>query len=173
MYITLTITRFADKRDSTYRIAPRDGGSRDIVLNTANMSDILVNPDDDTKSIFKYFDNPRDRRESWALVHANNTVAEIIAAADTDFHSNMITLPIHKHNNPDEVTVDHTMPVEAITYVDRYNPDPANYCWICYYNAAFKRREVLCHYSMEDIPDIAEFGSTTSSTTDTTRGGQE
>jgi hypothetical protein len=137
------------------------------------MSDIIVDPDNAAHSRFKYFDNPRDRRESWSTVWCNNTVAEIIAAADTDFHSNMITIPIHKHNNPDEATVDHTMPVEALTYVDRYNPDPANHCWICYYNAAFKRREVLAGLSMEDIPDIAQYGSTTSSTTDTTRGGQE
>jgi hypothetical protein len=172
MYITVRVTRFADKRDSAYRVAPADGGYRDIVLNTDRMSDILVDPSDATKSIFKYFDNRLDRRESWALVHANITVAEIIAAADTEFFSNMITLPLHKHKDPNQATVDHTMPVEAITYVDRYNPDPDNHCWICYYNAAFKRREELCGLSMEDIPDIAEHGHTTSTTTETTEQRQ-
>lgn len=160
----LEITNWSDKRDSAYRIAPADGGHRHILLNTdEHMSDILVDPSDANKSIFKYFDNPKDRRESYSVIHANNTVASIIAAADTPFDSNYITLPIHKNNNPEAATVDTTIPVTSLSFADRCNRDPNNHCWVVYYNAAFKRREVLTHLSIEDLEYLSETGSTTAS----------
>jgi hypothetical protein len=37
-----------------------------------------------------------------------------------------------------------------------------------YYNAAFKRREVLADLTIEQLEDIAETGATTTTTTTTT-----
>jgi len=162
-YKILDITRFADKRDSAYRVAPADGGSRKYLLNPSHITELIVDPSSASKSIFKFFDNHLDRRESWALVHANNTVASIVAAADTPFDSNMITIPIHKNNNPLNATTDFTMPSDCISFATPYNPDPNNHCWIVYYLSAFKRREVLAHISLEDLEYLSETGSTTAS----------
>lgn len=172
MFFIATITNWSDQRDSAYRIAPTDKlGYREILLNPNRISD-LVEAGDSTiqipKSVFKYFDNPLDRREKWGVVKANIAVSTIINAADTAFASNMITINIHKNNNPDNATVATTIPVSCIAYADRYNPDPDNHCWIVYYNAAFKRREVLADLTIEQLEDIAETGATTTSTTTTT-----
>jgi len=171
MYKICTVTNWSDSRDSTRRIAPADvSGSRQILLNPNRFSDIKVRDLTlvTSKSIFKFFDNHLDRREGYSVVKADDPVVSLITAADTAFHSNMITLPIHKNNNPDNATVDHTMNVDCIAYADSYNPDPTNHCWVVYYNAAFKRREVLTSYNIDQIADIAETGSTTTTTTSTT-----
>lgn len=159
----LKITNWSDSRDSTRRVNVMDNGHRDILVNPNHMSDILVDPSSASKCILKYWDNHLDRREGYSVIHADNTVASIIAASDTPFDSVMITLPIHRHNNPEEKTVDTTIPVKCLAYADRYNPDPNNHCWVVYYNAAFKRREVLTHLSIEDIEHTSETGSTTHS----------
>jgi hypothetical protein len=166
-YFITRITSWSDQRDSTRRIAPADHGHRHILLNPDRISDLIADPNDATHSHFKYFDNPWDRREKWSYIKCTDSVANLVAHSNTDFFSNMITLAIHKANNPNNPTVDHTMPVEAISYADRYNPDPDHHCWVVYYNAAFKRREVLCHMSIEDLRDYGESGSTSTTVTTT------
>ena len=94
MFFITTITNWSDQRDSAYRIAPPDKlGYREILLNPNRISD-LVEAGDSTiqipKSVFKYFDNPLDRREKWGVIKANIAVSTIINAADTAFFSNMI-----------------------------------------------------------------------------------
>jgi len=167
-YFIATVTNWSDQRDSAYRIAPADSGSRQILLNPNRISD-LKEADDSTiqvpKSIFKFFDNHLDRREKWSTIKANIAVSSIIAAADTPFASQMITINIHRDNNPNKATVATTMPVACIAYADDYNPLPDTHCWIVYYNAAFKRREVLADLTIEQLEDIAETGTTSTTTT--------
>ena len=116
MYVILAVTSWQDQRDSSYRVAPTDRPPthhRHMLLNTSHMSEIKAH--NTTGAIFKYFDNPLDRREGPSTVKVTNSVASIIAAADTTFESNMITLAIHKANNPDNATTDHTIPVESLS----------------------------------------------------------
>jgi hypothetical protein len=160
-FIVCALTEFKDSRDSGYRVNLLDGGTRNFLLNPSHMSEIVVDPTSALKSKFKYFDNHLNRREGYAKVKANVTVAVLQTAADTAFDSNFITLPIHRDNNPDKATTDFTMPVDCISYATAYNPDPTNHCWVCYYLAGFKRREVLCHLSIEDIEYLSATGSTT------------
>lgn len=171
-YIIIPITSWSDSRDSAYRIAPTDkAGYREILVNPNRFSEIVEAGDNTVplpKTIIKFFDNHLDRRERYSVLKTNTAVATLVAAADTDFFSTMITINIHKNNNPDAATIATTMPVTAIAYADRYNPDPDNHCWIVYYNAAFKRREVLADLNIEQLEDIAETGSTTTTTTTTT-----
>jgi hypothetical protein len=162
-FFLATVTDWKDKRDSAYRIAPADAGHRHILLNPNHIGE-LKEGDDTTVQIptswFQYFDNHLDRRESFSYIKANIANSTIITAGDTAFHSNMITLPIFKHNNPDNDTVDITIPVSCIAYVDRYNPDD-NYCWVVYYLAAWKRREVLTAYTLEQIELLGNHGTLT------------
>ncbi len=162
-YVVIKITNWSDQRDSAYRIAPADGGHRHILINPNRISDLIVDPADSDHCIFKFFDNFMDRREKWSTIHAEITVAELIAAADTAFESTMITLPIHKHNNPANATVDHTIPVYALAYADDYNPLASNHCWVVYYDGAFKRREVLTNLNVKQLEGFAETGNTSTS----------
>jgi hypothetical protein len=167
------VTSWSDERDSAYRIAPSDrSGYRTILLNPNRISDLLV-ADNNTlaipRSIFKYFDNNLDRREKWGTIKADMAVSTIIAAADTPFFSSMVTINIHRNNNPHAATVATTIPWACLAYADDYNQDD-EHCWIVYYNAAFKRREVLADLTIEQLEDIAETGDTT--TTTTTPAGQ-
>jgi hypothetical protein len=172
MFVLANVTSWVDKRDSSYRVAPSDvSGYRTFLLNPNRFSDIIVGSDNSLavpRAWFKFFDNHLDRRESWGYIKANIAVSTIIATDNTDFFSNMITLPICRNNNPDALTVDTTLPVECIAYFDRYNPRPTEYVWMVYYNAAFKRREVLVKYNIEQVEDILETGTTSTTSTTTT-----
>jgi hypothetical protein len=176
MFILLNVTSWADERDSAYRVSPVDetlNGYRTFFINPNRISDLIVGQDNSLavpRAWFKFFDNHLDRRERWSYIKANIAVATIIATADTALASTMATFPICRNNNPDGLTVDTTLPWSCIAYFDRYNPRPTEFVWMVYYNAAFKRREVLVKYNIEQIEDIAETGSTTttSTTTETT-----
>ncbi len=118
-------------------------------------------------SWFKFFDNHLDRRESWSYVKARVAVSTIVSTADTAYASLFATFPICKNNNPNGLVIDTTLPVSCIAYFDRYNPIPTEYVWMVYYNAAFKRREVLVKYNIEQVEDILETGTTSTSTSTT------
>jgi hypothetical protein len=162
-FLLTEVYDWSDQRDSAYRVAPADSGSRFFLLNPNRFSDIIEGGDTTLAvptSWFKFFDNYLDRRERWSYIKANIAVSTIITAADTAAFSNMVTLPIHRQNNPAKATVDTTVPISCIAYVDDYNQDD-EHCWIVYYNAAFKRREVLCNYSMTEVELLINHGTLT------------
>jgi hypothetical protein len=157
------VTEWRDQRDSSNRVAPLDGAYREFILNTNRISDII---DESTlaipKSRFNYSDNPADRREGLSMVRVLLSPAQLITLFDTSPFSQAITLRIHKHNNPAKDTVDTTIGVWSIAYVDRYNPDPDHHVWVIYYKGSFKRMEVLCNHGLEEFIDIIQSGSTSS-----------
>jgi hypothetical protein len=167
MFILTEVTSWHDKRDSTYRVAPLDKGSRLFLLNPNRFLNIKANPSDATKSQFEFYDNHLDRRESFGLVKCNSSVAEIIAADDTAFHSNMMTFNIHPHNNTAKTAIATTLPVSCIAYFDDYNQDN-EHVWMVYYTAAWRRHEVLVEGTLEGIEDRLETGTTTTTSTTTT-----
>jgi hypothetical protein len=152
---------WTDQRDSSNRVGANSFHPdlvRDFVLNPKKISDLISH----TKgSTFKFSDNFGDRRERYSTIICSKTVAQIEAYLDTAPHSNAITLPIHPNNNPEKDTIDTTILWENICYVDRYNPDPENHCWVIYNKGSFKRVEVLCHLALEDVRDLVTGGSTT------------
>jgi hypothetical protein len=162
-FISLPIYSWTDTRDSSYRKAPADGTHRDFLINTAHISELVVG-NDTTIPIptawFKFFDNLFDRREKWSYIKTYTAVSTIITACDTGLHSTMVTLPIHRDNNPDKATVDTTVPCLTIAYVDKYNQDD-HHCWVIFYNAGFKRREVLCDYSITEMELLLNHGTLT------------
>lgn len=173
MFVNVKFYDWSDKRDSAYRVAPLDlrlNGYREFLINPNRISD-LIEGSDSTLAVptswFKFFDNEVDRREGWSYGKAYIAVSTIVATDDTAFFSKMITLPICRNNNPDGRTVDTTLPVECIAYFDRYNPRPTEFVWMIFRNAAFKRREVLVKYSIEEVEDILETGTTSTSSSTT------
>jgi hypothetical protein len=162
-FISLPIYSWQETRDSSYRKAPLDGTHRDFLINPNRISELITGGDNTIgvpTAWFKFFDNFLNRREGPSYVKAYIAKSTIITAADTALHSTMVTLPIHKDNNPDKATVDTTIPCSAIAYVDRYNQDD-EHCWIIFYNAAFKRREVLCSYTFEQVELLINHGTLT------------
>jgi len=168
MFLLTNITKWVDQRDSSKRAHKRDIwalGYRTFLINPNRIVDMKV---DGTTSMFSFSDNHRDRREGNSFIKCNSTVAQIIAAHDTAFFSKFITLPFCPKNNPHKTTVDTTLDVDDIAYFDAYNdPDHPNFCWVVYNRKAFKRVEQLVAYSMEEVEDILETGTTSTTTTST------
>ena len=162
MWFPSSVTSWSETRDSSNRVALTDKlGYRVFLLNPARISDIQEG--DDTTiavptSVFKYFDNPLNPREKYGIVKTKTAVSTIITAADTAFDSVFITLPIFRNNNPDNLTEDFTIPVSALAFASAYNQD-TDLSWFVYYNAAFKRREVLVDYTLTELENLAAYGS--------------
>lgn len=145
--------KWVDLRDSTNRIhASETTTGRYFILNTNRITDIKeITGGGVTKSSFQYSENPNDRREGVSYLETDHTVAQLIAHFDDTPASQAVTLSIVPYNNPwgtpcfpIRPTVDTTIGIWSIAYIDRYNPDPNKYVWVCYYKGAFKRMEVLC-----------------------------
>lgn len=155
------VTSWADTRDSSNRVATSNrAGYVQFLLNPNRISDLQEGADTTLQvptSIFKYFDNPLNPREKYGVVKAQIAVSTIVDEADTAFNSAFITLPIFRNNNPANVTVDYTIPVSHIAFAQASNED-ADLSWVVYYNAAFKRREVLVDYTLAELIDAAENG---------------
>jgi hypothetical protein len=152
---------WVDHRDSKNRVGENSWHPdlvRDFVINPLKISDLKSHAKGST---FKFSDNFGDRRERYSTIICDKTVAQITTALDTAPHTNVITLPIHINNNPEKDTVNTTIQWGQICYADRYNPDPENHCWVIYNRGSFKRVEVLCEMSLEDVRDYVITGSTT------------
>ena len=182
MFLWTQITKWVDNRDSKLRVGAVEinhTGYKDFVINPNRISDLKVH--NTTKSSFLFSDNHRDRRENNSYIECNSTVAEIIVAHDTAFHSKFITFPFCPKNDALRTPVDTTLDEGDCAYFCRYQPPPElvakgvdrnDFCWLIYDRKAFKRVEQLVHFSLEDIPDIALTGTTTSTTTTTTTASQ-
>jgi hypothetical protein len=164
MLLLTQVTKWVTNRDGNSRVHPRDVwelGYREYLINPNRIVDLKVYG---TGSQFLFSDNHRDRRESNSYLRTNSTVAEIITAHDTAYASKFITLPFCPKNDPARTPIDTTIDVEDIAYFDRYNDDPDNFVWLVYNRKAFKRIEQLVAYNIEQVEDVAETGTTTTST---------
>jgi len=161
-----------DVRDSSNRISASERPiGRLFILNTNRITDVkelstLVI----TRSSFYYSDNPASRREGLSYIECNLSAAQVVAQFDYVHLSNAVTLPICPYNSPYKgnpcfplrTPVDTTIGLWSIAYVTRYNPDPSNYVWVCYYKGSFKRMEVLVSLEVDMYPTL----------TSTTTGGE-
>lgn len=165
MFILSQITKWQDSRDSSKRSHKRDLwglGYRWFLLNPNRFVDIKVRG---TGSAFKFHDVDRDRREGGSYLFSNSTVAQIIAAHDTAFHSNFITLNFFPKNNPRKTPVATTLSVDCIAYFDDYNdPNFPNCVWVVYERAGFRRVEQLVEGNLDSIYDRLLTGTTTTTT---------
>ena len=153
----------------------RDTG-RQFILNTNRISDLkacVVAANPFINSCFYYSDNPGSRREGLSYLEVDHTVAEIIAHFNDVPASQAITLSIVPFNSPYKgnpvfpfrTPVNTTIGIWTIAYVDRYNPLPNDYVWVCYYKGSFKRMEVLAQLDYG-------YPTLTTTTTDVQGGGE-
>ncbi len=166
MFILSEVTKWVTNRDSNKRSHKRDIwalGYRLFLLNPNRFVDIKVHGNG---SSFKFFDVDRDRRESNSYLETNSTVAEIIVAHDTAFHSNFITLNFYPKNNPHKTPIATTVSVDCIAYFDDYNdPNHPNCIWMIYERAGFRRVEQLVEGTLDNVYDRLLTGTTSTTTT--------
>jgi hypothetical protein len=166
MVILSQLTLWEDSRDSKKRRHLRDLwalGYRWFILNPNRISDLKVHG---TGSSFRFSDNHRDRREATSYVESNSTVAQIITAHDTAYHSKFATFGFYPKNDPHRIPVNTTLDVDDIAYFDDYNdPDHPNCCYLIYDRKAFRRVEQLVNCSFLGIPDLLLTGTTSTTTT--------
>lgn len=166
MFILTELTKWVTSRDGNSRVHKRDiwdNSYRLFLLNPNRFVDIKVKG---TGSSFKFSDVDRDRKEGTSYCESNSTVAEIIAAHDTAFHSNFITLDFYPKNNPHKTVVPTTLSVDCIAYFDDYNdPDHPNCIWCIYERAGFRRVEQLVEGTLEGVEDRLRTGTSTTTTT--------
>ena len=156
MLVLTNITKWAhyDGRAST-------SGSK-WVLNTDNIFNLQTRAT--TKSKFHYVDNIFDSRRGGKLVHANEAVSTIRTAFDATYNANYLTLPVYTDNNTSNSTVDRDIPVAKISRICPYTTYDVAPSWL-WYQEGGKDIEVLVNDHLQDIIDLADTGTTTTSTT--------
>lgn len=141
-----------------YRVPPGET-SVDFILNTENLYKIQSRATTESKAF--YHDNPWDRRKSAGYIELGDTVASVRAAFDRTFASNYITLPVYEDDDTTVATTDRDIPVKTIT---RAQADSASsdrsYVW---YNEGSKEIRVLVNYTLQEIIDVADSGTTSTS----------
>jgi hypothetical protein len=174
MLIWVHATEWQDRRDSSKKETTLDNnqvGYRLFLINSNRITDLKVDPVSGG-AMFLFSENHRDRRENNSFMRVTETVAEIIAAHDTAYASNFVTLPFQPKNDPTKTPIDTTLEVEDLAYFDRYNPDPDHFSWLIYNRKAWKRVEQLVGYNLEQDEDIVETGTTTTTSSTTTTSTQ-
>jgi len=149
MFLTATVTKWQDNKFSGGRVSPRDTTGRQFILNTSYMYDIKSNG---TGSKLYFADRRLDRREKGSYLEITQSVDDIRTAGDT-VTSKMITLPIHRNNNPNRATDNIIINTDSLIYADRYNGSPLNLSWVMIEETAFKIKPslALVALSIEEI----------------------
>ena len=149
----------------------RDVGQ--IVLNTDFMNELRVYG---TGSRFEYFHFPESRRSGHDTYIVEESNATILAAMDTAFFANAITLntydiPNHMRlQDTDKVTTPTVFNVKEIVAAWPYSRKPADMVasWIIINEKGFHPERYLVDSIFTNIPGLAETGTTTTTSTSTT-----
>jgi len=141
---------------------PRVGssGSTDWILNTENLWKIQVRATTETKGY--YCDNKWDRRKPASYIEMGDTLASVTAAYDRTYASNAITLPVFENDDTSSTQVDRLIPVSSITRATAY-PADTDLTWLYYNEGARQTVRVLVNYTLQEIIDLADSGSTSTS----------
>lgn len=154
MYFICTVTEWQTQRDGKSRITKLDKtGTRDFLLNAGRINGLKANGAD--KCIFYFNEDSTNRRESLSKIYANNTIGEVETSINLQFASKFITLPIYNKNDVNRSTSDLTVHSEDVSWADAYKPDPTKGCWLVYNQNSFRRVEVLCSLTLQEIEDLA------------------
>jgi len=155
MYFKATVRVWRDKRDSSNRINKLDKskvGYREFILNPERIIKLLPLGDPIVVgSKFFYSDNAVGRKESLSYLEIDESVTDVKTAIDTPFTSKFYTLSVHTNNDPNKPTYDLTIQANSLVYADRYNPYSSEKTWIVFMETVFKRVEILCDMSFEEI----------------------
>lgn len=136
-----------------------------LVLNTAFISELRVYQT--SKSRFRYFMRPEDRRGGYDTFIVSETNAAIVAAMNTAFNATAITLNVYPDEDIQKTPVATVFNVAEIVEVSEYVSDPTK-SWVEINWKGFHVKRYLVNHKMVNVPAIAETGTTTTTSTTTT-----
>ncbi len=132
------------------------------ILNTNNIFNLQAK--DTTKSKFFYVDNLFDSRRGAKLVNIEEATSVVTTAFDATYNSKYITLAVYPDHDTSQSTVNRVIPVDSITLGSPYTTYDVAPSWITYSEGG-KDVKVLVNDHIQDIIDLADTGTTTTSTT--------
>ena len=134
--------------------------TQDWILNTEHMWKVQVRST--TKAKLLYTDDRWSRRKPACYMEVEDTLTSIRNCFDRTYASNYITLPIHEDNKTTSTPVDRDIPVISITRATAHAGD-ADYTWLYYNEGSCKEIKVLVSWTLQEIIDVADSGSTSTS----------
>lgn len=135
---------------------PLPGTTQSVVINSDNCYDIEAYGSD---TRLRYVVNPNDRRDKALLLTIDETVASILAAANTAYGDTWVKLPVEA--TVGATTTDRYIPVKSITWAEAYGSE-SDHCWLDYNLGGYKTQRVLIPFSLNDITYVSSTGTSSS-----------
>lgn len=119
-------------------------------LNTNRMYEITSAYDGNPTMFF--FDNPNNVKDGGARMKiTDETIASIIAYADSDHGTELALLPIYPNNDHDETPVNTLIPKVDIAYMWAHENSAFNCTWLVYAQGGWDIKKVLVNRTFGDI----------------------
>ena len=132
------------------------GSTQSVVLNSENCFDIEAYGSD---TRMRYVLNPNDRRDKALLITIDETIASVLAAANTAWGDVWVKLPVETTVGGD--TTDRYIPVKSITWAEAVS-DETDHVYCDYNIGGFKTTRVMVPFSLLDIVYVGSTGTSTS-----------
>ena len=110
-------------------------------------------------SSFFYVMNPNDRREKAKHITISESVATLLAAANTAYGDNLVKLPVE--TTVGGTTTDMYIPVKSITWCEKASNE-ADHSLVRFCEGGFRTREVMVPFSLNDMTYVASTGTSSS-----------
>lgn len=130
------------------------------ILNTENMFNVQTRAT--TKTKLFYTDNRNDRKKLAKVMNLEDAKAVVLLVFDKTYASNVITLPVFDNNLSTNSTTDRSFPVDSITRGTAYTAD-TDLSWLWYNEGGGREIKILVNYTLQEIVDIADSGTTSTS----------
>ena len=132
------------------------GTTQSVVLNSENCFDIEAYGAD---TRMRYVKNPNDRNDKALLITIDETIASILAAANTAYGDVWVKLPVETVVGGD--TTDRYIPVKSITWCEAVASESDHV--YCEYNVGgFKTQQVMVPFSLNDMRYVSSTGTSSS-----------
>jgi hypothetical protein len=132
---------------------PLPSTTQSVVLNSENCYDIEAYGSD---TRLRYVVNPSDRRDKALLITIDETIASVLAAANTAYGDIWVKLPIE--TTVGGATTDRYIPVKSITWAEAVS-DETDHVYIDYNIGGFKTTRVMVPFSLTDIVYVGSTGT--------------
>ena len=132
------------------------GTTQSVVVNSENCYDIEAYGSD---TRMRYVLNPNDRRDKALLITFDETIAAILAAANTAWGDILIKLPVE--TTVGGATTDRYIPVKSITWVEKVASE-SDHVYVTYAEGGFRLVTVMVPFSLNDMKYVASTGTSSS-----------
>ena len=159
MLFICTVTKFQGV-SSTGLV--RSSSGTEMLLNTNRVNRLLTR--DTTKSKFRYNLNLFDRRSTGEYVECDSSVATIATAFAATWQYASLPFYYYPHGDTDNTPVLIYITAESIALCIADASSSADRSWMHTYDGAGKLNKLLIMSSLDQILNIADFGTTSTTT---------